>query len=90
MDSAKSSMSLIQQFRMEMWTFSDIQTRLIQLTNNLDQVRTASGQIDLAYSYQDQRDNQTAFERAIAKMTATIPASGTGVTPWIRSGSCSS
>ncbi len=80
-DSAKSSMSLTQQFRMEMWTFSDIQTRLIQLTNNLDQVKTASGQIDLAYSYQDQRDNQTAFERAIAKMTATIPASGTGVTP---------
>lgn len=57
-DSAKSSMSLIQQFRMEMWTFSDIQTRLIQLTNNLDQVKTASGQIDLAYSYQDQRDTR--------------------------------
>ncbi len=80
-DSAKSSMRLTQQFRMEMWTFSDIQTRLIQLSNNLDQVKTASSQIDLAYSYQDQRDSQTAYERAITRMTSTIPASGTGVTP---------
>ena len=79
-DSATSSMSLTQQFRMEMWTFSDIQTRLIQLTSSLDQVKTASGQIDLAYSYQDQRDSQTAYERAITKMTNTIPASGNGVT----------
>lgn len=79
-DSAKSSMSLFQQFRMEVWTFSDIQTRLIQLTTNLDQVKTASGQIDLAYSYQDQRDNQTAYERAVTKMTGVIPASGDGVT----------
>ncbi|SFL39700.1 TadE/TadG family type IV pilus assembly protein [Methylobacterium pseudosasicola] len=79
-DSAKSSMNLTQQFRMEMWTFSDIQTRLIQLTPSLDQVKTASNQIDLAYSYQDQRDSQTAYERAIAKMTTTIPASGNGVT----------
>lgn len=79
-DSAKSSMTLAQQFRMEMWTFSDIQTRLIQLTSTLDQVKTASGQIDLAYSYQDQRDSQTAYERAITKMTSTIPASGNGVT----------
>ena len=79
-DSAKSSMSLVQQFRMEMWTFSDIQTRLIQLTSSLDQVKTASSQIDLAYSYQDQRDSQTAYERAITKMTSTIPASGNGLT----------
>ncbi|WP_375462595.1 TadE/TadG family type IV pilus assembly protein [uncultured Methylobacterium sp.] len=79
-DSAKSSMSLPQQFRMEMWTFSDFQTQLIQLTPNLDQVKTASGQIDLAYSYQDQRDSQTAYERAISKMTSTVPASGNGVT----------
>ncbi|MEG9527536.1 MAG: hypothetical protein MIL41_17510, partial [Hyphomicrobiales bacterium] len=78
--SAKSSMSLTQQFRMEMWTFSDIQTRLIQLTSSLDQVGTAAAQIDLAYSYQDQRDSQTAYERAMAKMTSVIPASGTGVT----------
>lgn len=79
-DSAKSSMSLAQQFRMEMWTFSDIQTRLIQLTSYLDQVKTASSQIDLALSYQDQRDSQTAYERAMTKMTSTIPASGNGVT----------
>jgi Flp pilus assembly protein TadG len=78
--SAKASMSLTQQFRMEMWTFSDIQTRLIQLTPSLDQVSSAASKIDLAYSYQDQRDNQTAYERAMAKMTSTIPASGNGVT----------
>jgi hypothetical protein len=78
--SAKSSMSLTQQFRMEMWTFSDFQTRLIQLTPSLDQVSSAAAGIDLAYSYQDQRDSQTAYERAMAKMTSTIPASGDGVT----------
>jgi Flp pilus assembly protein TadG len=79
-DSAKSSMTLIQQFRMEMWTFSDFQTKLIQLTTNLDQVKTASGQIDLAYSYQDQRDSQTSYERAINTMNAAISASGSGAT----------
>ncbi|MFB0488067.1 Flp pilus assembly protein TadG [Methylobacterium sp. OAE515] len=78
--SAKSSMSLTQQFRMEMWTFSDFQTRLIQLTPSLDQVSSASTGIDLAYSYPDQRDSQTAYERAMAKMTSVIPASGDGVT----------
>ncbi|MHC2104375.1 TadE/TadG family type IV pilus assembly protein [Methylobacterium sp. CM6246] len=79
-DSAKSSMNLTQQFRMEMWTFSDFQTKLMSLTPSLDLVKSASSQIDLAYSYQDQRDSQTAYERAISKMTSQIPASGNGVT----------
>ncbi len=79
-DTAQNNMSLAQQFRMEMWTFSDFQTRLIQRTTDLSQVKTASSRIDMAYSYQDQRDSQTAYERAIAKMTSTVPASGTGLT----------
>ncbi|WP_375454714.1 TadE/TadG family type IV pilus assembly protein [uncultured Methylobacterium sp.] len=79
-DKAKSSMTLSQQFRMETWTFSDIQTRLTALTTSLDQAKTDSARIDLAYSYQSEADNQTAYERAIAKMNATVPASGTGVT----------
>lgn len=78
-DEAKSSMTLSQQFRMETWTFSDIQTRLTALTTNLDQAKTDSARIDLAYSYQNETDNQTAYERAIAKMNATVPASGNGV-----------
>ncbi|MGV7030804.1 TadE/TadG family type IV pilus assembly protein [Methylobacterium symbioticum] len=80
-DSAKASMSLPQQFRMEMWTFSDVQTRLSQLTADLEQVKRASAQIDMATSYQDQRDCQTSYGPTLSKMTDTIPVSGDGVTP---------
>lgn len=79
-DSARTNMGLADQFRMEMWTFSDIQTRLIQRTTDLAQVKAAAGRIDMAYSYADQRDNQTAYERAINTMNSTVPASGSGLT----------
>ncbi len=81
-DQANASMSLNQQFQMEMWTFNDsaTQTRLQAMTPTLSQIKTAAANIDIAYAYYNQSDNQTDFERAITKMNATIPASGTGVT----------
>ncbi|MCJ2069946.1 Tad domain-containing protein [Methylobacterium sp. J-030] len=81
-DQANASMSLSQQFQMEMWTFNDstTQTRLQAMTPVLSQIKTAASNIDIAYAYYNQSDNQTDFERAITKMTATIPASGTGTT----------
>ncbi|MDP4006607.1 Tad domain-containing protein, partial [Methylobacterium sp. NEAU K] len=81
-DQANSSMSLAQQFQMEMWIFNDstTQTRLQAMTPTLSQIKTAAPSIDIAYAYYNQDDNQTDFERAIAKMNTTIPASGTGTT----------
>ena len=81
-DQANSSMSLSQQFQMEMWTFNDstTQTRLQAMTPTLGQIKSAASNIDIAYAYYNQTDNQTDFERAIAKMNSTIPASGTGAT----------
>lgn len=81
-DQANSSMNLPQQFQMEMWTFNDTstQTRLQAMTPTLGLIKSAAPNIDIAYAYQNQADNQTDFERAIAKMNATIPASGSGVT----------
>jgi Flp pilus assembly protein TadG len=82
-DQANVSMLLPQQFQMEMWTFNDsvTQTRLQAMTPTLNNIKTATPNIDIAYAYYNQSDNQTDFERAIAKMNATIPASGDGLTP---------
>lgn len=81
-DQANASMTLAQQFQMEMWTFNDstTQTRLQAMTPTLNLIKSAAPNIDIAYAYQNQADNQTDFERAIAKMNTTIPASGTGIT----------
>lgn len=81
-DQANASMSLSQQYQMEMWTFNDstTQTRLQAMTPTLSQIKTAAPNIDIAYAYYNQSDNQTDFERAIAVMNTTIPASGTGIT----------
>ncbi|MGH1591401.1 TadE/TadG family type IV pilus assembly protein [Methylobacterium phyllosphaerae] len=81
-DQANASMSLPQQFQMEMWTFNDStsQTRLQAMTSTLSQIKTAAPNIDIAYAYYNQSDNQTDFERAITKMNSTIPASGNGIT----------
>ena len=82
-DQANANMTLAQQFQMEMWTFNDssTQTRLQAMTPTLSAIKSAAANIDIAYAYYNQADNQTDFERAFAKMNVTIPASGTGVTP---------
>ncbi len=81
-DQANATMTLSQQYQMEMWTFNDstTQTRLQAMTPLLSQIKNAAPNIDIAYAYQNQADNQTDFERAIAKMNSVIPASGTGIT----------
>lgn len=81
-DQAVASTTLAQQFQMEMWTFNDstTQTRLQAMTPTLSSVKSAAANIDIAYAYYNQADNQSDFERAIAKMNSTIPASGTGLT----------
>jgi Flp pilus assembly protein TadG len=79
-DTAKETMSLAQQFRMEVWTFSDIQTKISALTTNLDRTKSDASQIDLAYSLYNEPDNQTSYERAITKMNSVVPTSGNGVT----------
>jgi Flp pilus assembly protein TadG len=81
-DQANATMTLAQQYQMEMWVFNDstTQTRLQAMTPTLSQIKSAAPNIDIAYAYQNQSDNQTDFERAIAKMNTTIPASGNGLT----------
>lgn len=78
-DTAKSSMKLTQQYRMEVWTFSDIQTQISALSPNLDQTKTDAAKIDLAYSLWKEPDNQTSYERALPKMDSVVPTSGTGL-----------
>jgi hypothetical protein len=82
-DQANVSMLLPQQFQMEMWTFNDsvTQTKLQAMTPTLNNIKNAAPNIDIAYAYYNQSDNQTDFERAIARMNTTIPASGDGLTP---------
>lgn len=81
-DQANASMTLFQQFQMEMWTFNDStsQTRLQAMTPTLSLIKSSAPSIDIAYSYHNNADNQTDFERAITKMNTTIPVSGSGVT----------
>ncbi|MEE7491981.1 TadE/TadG family type IV pilus assembly protein [Methylobacterium oryzae] len=81
-DRANASMLLPQQFQMEMWTFNDTytQTKLQAMTPTLNDIKNATPNIDIAYAYYNQSDNQTDFERAIARMNATIPDSGNGLT----------
>lgn len=79
-DTAKASMKLSSQYRMEVWTFSDFQTKISSLTASLDQTKTDAQAIDLAYALYGEPDNQTSYERALPKMNSVIPSSGTGLT----------
>jgi Flp pilus assembly protein TadG len=80
-DRANETAALPQQFAMEMWTFNDsaTQTQLKSMTSALNSIKAKTKDIDIAYAYRNQSDNQTDFERAIAKMNSVIPASGTGL-----------
>lgn len=80
-DTAKQSMTLPNQFRMEIWTFAENPNKVSSLSTNLDSTKTNAAQIDLAYSLYGEPDNQTAYERALDKMNDTVPASGDGITP---------
>jgi hypothetical protein len=82
-DKADATTAIPAQFSMEMWTFNDsaTQTQLQSMTSTLSSVKSKTKDIDIAYAYRNQSDNQTDFERAIAKMNSVIPASGTGLLP---------
>lgn len=79
-ESAKSAMELRDQYRMEIWTFSQNPTLLSQLTANLDRVKAEAVKIDMVPALNPQTDNQTSYERALPKMTSVIPASSDGNT----------
>lgn len=78
-DTAKNTMKLSQQYRMEVWTFNSIQAQISSLTSYLDQTKSDSSKIDLAYSLYGDPDNQTSYDPAFRKMSAVIPASGDGL-----------
>lgn len=68
------------QYRMAIYTFSDIFTEVAPLTTTLATVRASAGKIDLAYSWPDDRDTQTSYIRALPQIAAKIPSSGSGIT----------
>ncbi|MCJ2082709.1 TadE/TadG family type IV pilus assembly protein [Methylobacterium sp. J-090] len=79
-DTAVQKTKFPNQYRMAIYTFSDIFTEVAPLTTTLSTVRTSAGKIDLAYSYPDDRDTQTSYIRALPQIAGKIPNSGSGVT----------
>lgn len=77
---ASSAETLPDQFRMAVYTFSDVFQRIATLTNNLNSVQSSASSIDLAYAYQNERDAQTDFSSAFSYMNAIIPSPGDGST----------
>ena len=77
---AQNAETVANQYRMAVYTFSDIVTQIASLTSNLASVSTAAGSIDLAYAYYDQRDTQTDFGTALSYISSIIPAAGDGTT----------
>jgi Flp pilus assembly protein TadG len=79
-DTATQTASVPNQFRMGVYTFSDIFTTIKDLTTDLAGVKTAANAIDLAYAYQDQRDDQTSYDMALPAMNAIMTDPGNGQT----------
>ena len=79
-DSAKAAMTLSNQYRMAIYSFSDIQTKLSALTTDLDKSKVEANKIQLEYSWSDQRDSQTSYIKALPYIANEIPSSGQGVT----------
>lgn len=77
---ATTTQTLPNQFRMAVYTFSDVFQSIATLTSNLSSVQTAANAIDLAYAYYDQRDYQTDFSSAMSYINALIPTPGDGST----------
>lgn len=66
------------QFRMAIYTFSDIVTPIVSLTGNLTSVQSAAGAIDLAYDYSNDRGAQTDYGTALSYISSIIPPGGNG------------
>jgi Flp pilus assembly protein TadG len=90
---AMQTESLPNQFRMGVYEFAydgklptnsnPTLTTIQSLTSNLTGVQSAANAIDLAYSYQDQRDDQSSFDFALPAINAvmTDPGNGTSQSP---------
>jgi len=78
---AISSATVRNQFRMGVYEFSDTLTTISNLSSNLTAVGSAAGAIDLAYAYFDQRDSQTSYDVALPGMNAIMTDPGNGTSP---------
>jgi Flp pilus assembly protein TadG len=72
------NMSTPSKFRMAVYTFSDVLTPISGLSSDLAAVRTAVGNVDIAYSYGDLGARQTDFLTALNYMNSIIPRAGDG------------
>lgn len=77
-DTAKKDEKLDNQYRMAIYTFSDVFQKLAPLSDNLDQVKIDAGNIALAYTAAS--FSQTSYIRALPKIAAEIPDGGDGRT----------
>jgi len=64
---ATNAAIIASQFRMGVYEFSDTLATIAAPNADLAAVGTAANAIDLAYSYQDQRDSQTSYDRCPAR-----------------------
>jgi Flp pilus assembly protein TadG len=90
---ATQTATLPNQFRMGVYEFSyngklptnsNVTLTTIQsLTSNLTAVATAANAIDLAYAYQDQRDDQSSFDYSLPAINGVMsdPGNGTSQSP---------
>ncbi len=80
--SANDAIQITNQFKMAVYTFSDVVTTISTLSTNLingsPNVKTLAGNIDLAYAYYDQRDTQTSFDTALSTLNSAMPTPGDG------------
>lgn len=83
-DSAVAATQMPNQFRMGVYTFSDVvqvvSSPLTNLNSGSPNVKTLADNIDLAFAYYDQRDTQTSFETALQTLNGIMPVPGDGTT----------
>jgi len=83
-DSAMAATQMPNQFRMGIYTFSDVvqvvSSPLTNLNAGSPNVKTLADNIDLAFAYYNQRDTQTSFETALQTLNGIMPTPGDGTT----------
>jgi hypothetical protein len=83
-DSAVAANQVPNQFRMGLYTFSDvmqvISSPTVNLTTGSPNVKSLANNIDLAFAYYNQRDTQTSFETGLTTMNTLMPTPGDGAT----------
>jgi Flp pilus assembly protein TadG len=85
---AQQTETLPNQFRMGVYEFAydgklptnsnPALTTIMSLSSNLAAVQTAASAIDLVYSYQDQRDDQSSFDFALPAINTVMSDPGNG------------